>query len=304
MRIILDIRSHEKIHCTMWTGRSTRHSSRLSFMKSKQLAWKIRRHAVDMTQKAKASHIAGVLSCADILAVLYSDVAKYDSSNPNWYGRDRIILSKGHSGAGLYAVLAECGFFPIEKLKSYGQNGSVFSCHVSHKNVPGVEITTGSLGHGVCVACGMALNAKIRNLNYRVYAIVGDGECNEGSVWETIMFAAHHRLSQFTIIVDANEMQSMGDCEDVLDMEPLVEKWKSFGWYVVVVTDGSNHDSLRKAFSDTSNGKPKVIIARTIKGKGISFMEHNLLWHYRDPQGEDYIRAVSELEDIQICETM
>lgn len=265
-------------------------------MNSVQLAWKIRRHAVEMTHHANASHIAGVLSCADILAVLYSDVAKYDTNNPKWAGRDRIILSKGHAGVGIYAALAESGFFPIEDLDRYGQDGSPLSCHISHKNVPGVEITTGSLGHGVCVACGMALNAKMRKLDYRVYAIVGDGECNEGSVWETIMLAAHHRLSQFTVVVDANQMQSLGDCKDIIDMEPLADKWRAFGWHVTEVLDGSNHDSLRQAFSEDNEGRPKVIIARTIKGKGISFMEHDLLWHYRDPQGKFYEQAVSELE--------
>lgn len=265
-------------------------------MKSEELAWKIRRHAVDMVHAAHASHIGGVLSCADIVAVLYVDVANYDVTNPEWDGRDRIILSKGHNGVAIYAALAECGFFPISELESYGQNGSRFSCHVSHKGVPGVEISTGSLGHGVSVACGMALNAKRKGKDYRVFAIVGDGECNEGTVWEMAMLSAQNKLDNFTVIIDRNGMQAMGFSNKIIDMEPMAEKWKSFGWHVTEVQDGSDHNMLRKAFEEDGGGKPKVIIAKTIKGKGVSFMENELLWHYRDPQGEFYEKAVNEIE--------
>lgn len=266
-------------------------------MESEELAWRIRRHAIDMVHSAHASHIGGILSCADIVAVLYADVARYDIANPKWNERDRIILSKGHNGVAMYAALAECGFFPVSDLKTYGQNGSRFSCHISHKDVPGIEISTGSLGHGVSVACGIALNAKIKMKNYRVFAIVGDGECNEGNVWEMAMLSAQKKLDNFTVIIDRNEMQAMGFSKEIIDMEPMADKWAAFGWHVIEVQDGSDHNMLRKAFEEDSCGRPKVIIARTIKGKGVSFMENELLWHYRDPQGEFYEKAVKEIEE-------
>lgn len=267
-------------------------------IKSEELAWKIRRHAIDMVHDAHASHIGGILSCADLVAVLYADVAKYDPANPQWDERDRIILSKGHNGVAIYATLAECGFFPISTLASYGHNGSLFSCHISHK-VPGVELSTGSLGHGVCIACGMAINAKRKGQNYRVFAIVGDGECNEGSIWEMAMLSAQNQLNNFTVIIDQNGMQAMGFTKEIINMEPMAQKWRAFGWHVAEVQDGSNHNMLRRAFQEYSHNKPKVIIARTIKGNGISFMENQLLWHYRDPQGEFYEKAVEELQKMQ-----
>lgn len=264
-------------------------------MDTLQLAWRIRRHAIEMVHQAHASHIGGVLSVADIVAVLFGSIAKLDNEFPTWPDRDRIVLSKGHNGIAIYAALAESGFFPVELLDTYGKDGSPLSCHVSHMNVPGVEISTGSLGHGVCIACGMALNAKIRKKNYRTFAIVGDGECNEGAVWETAMLAAQKCLSNFTIIVDCNGLQAMGDCADVINMEPLADKWNAFGFHVIEV-DGHDHDALRAAFNEDTQNKPKVILAKTIKGKGISFMENQLIWHYRDPQGDAYDKAIAELE--------
>ena len=265
-------------------------------MTSTELAWRIRHHAVEMVHHAHASHIGGILSVADIVAVLYTDILHMSPEAPKDPDRDRVILSKGHNGVALYAALAETGFFPISELEKYGDNGCQFSCHVSHKNVPGVELSTGSLGHGVCVACGMALHAKRRKKPYRVYAIVGDGECNEGSVWETAMLASQEKLSQLTVVVDCNGMQAMGNCEDILNMQPMEDKWRAFGWHVESV-DGHDYGVLRSAFLSGSGDKPKVILAHTIKGKGISFMENALLWHYRDPQGEDYARAMAELEE-------
>ena len=268
-------------------------------MNSKELAHRIRRHAINMVHHARASHIGGVLSCADVVAVLYGDIANIDSTNPKRVDRDRIILSKGHNGVAIYAALAECGFFPVSQLATYGDNGGIFSCHVSHKAVPGVEISTGSLGHGVCVACGMALDAKLKNKKHKVYTIVGDGECNEGAVWEMALLANQYRLDNFTVIIDRNGMQAMGNCKDVIDMEPMADKWKAFGWHVVDVKDGHNHDELRSAFCEESCGKPKVIIAHTIKGKGVSFMENELLWHYRDPQGEYDETCVKQVEKME-----
>lgn len=265
-------------------------------MNSEELAKRIRVHAINMVHDAHASHIGGILSCADIVAVLYNDIATVFPHDPKNINRDRIILSKGHNGVAIYVALAETGFFDISKLDSYGKDGSCFSCHISHKKVPGVEISTGSLGQGVGVACGMALNGKLRHKDYKVYAVVGDGECNEGSVWEMALLAAHYHLDNFTVIVDRNKMQAMGNCKDVLNTEPFADKWRAFGWYVVEVDDGNDHKQLKEAFYENNANKPKVIIANTIKGKGISFMENKLLWHYRDPQGEDYENALKELE--------
>lgn len=264
-------------------------------MKSEELAMKIRQYAINMVHHAHASHIGGILSSADIVSVLYAEVARYNADNPKDPNRDRIILSKGHNGVGIYAALAECGFFSVEKLNTYGDNGGMFSCHVSHKKVPGVEISTGSLGHGICVACGMALDGKLKEKMHKVYVIIGDGECNEGSIWETAMLASQYKLNNFTVIIDRNKMQAMGNCEDIIDMEPFGEKWKAFGWHVVDVEDGNNHNNLRKAFREDNGEKPKVIICRTVKGKGVSFMENNIVWHYRDPQGIDYENAMKEL---------
>lgn len=262
-------------------------------MTSEQLSVKIRLDAWKMAYKAKASHMGGNFSMADVIAVLYKDILKVDPHNPQDENRDRLVLSKGHCCAVLYAALAECEFFPKDELEHFGENGSMLSCHVSCK-VPGVELSSGSLGHGVAVAGGMALNGKLKSKDYKVYAICGDGECNEGSVWETVMFAGQNKLDNFTVIVDANKMQAMGDTKDIMNLEPMSEKWRSFGWHAIDV-DGHNHDELRAAFNEDSNGKPKVIISHTIKGHGVSFMENSLWWHYQIPFGEYYEKAIEEL---------
>ena len=271
-------------------------------MESKELAKKIRLDAIKMVSHAHASHIGGILSCADIIAVLYADIADINPDNIENVNRDRIILSKGHNGVAIYAALGELGFFDRDWLATYGDNGSRFSCHISHKKVPGVEISTGSLGQGVGVACGMALAAKLKGCPYHVYAIVGDGECNEGSVWEMAMLAAQYGLSNFTVVVDRNGMQAMGKCSDIMDTEPLSEKWQAFGWKTVEVENGHDHDSLREAFFAGHDGKPKVILAHTVKGKGVSFMENELLWHYSDPQGDDFVKAIEEIENEKSCD--
>lgn len=249
-----------------------------------------------MVQHAHASHIGSILSIADIVAVLYTDILHIDPKKPDWPERDRFVLSKGHSGVAVYAALAECGFFPVCSLSTYGNDGSIFSSHISHSHVPGVEVSTGSLGHGCCMACGMALHAKLRDKSWKVYTVVGDGECNEGTVWEMAAFASHYKLDNLTVIVDCNGMQAMGMCKDVLDMDPMGEKWRAFGWHVVNVKDGHDHRLLREALLEESGGKPKAVLAHTVKGKGVSFMEQELLWHYKDPQGELYERAIAELE--------
>lgn len=265
---------------------------------SEELAWRIRRHAVEMTHVSRGSHIASVLSVADIVGVLYADVAAIDPLNPDWDDRDRIILSKGHAGAAIYAALAETGFFDVDELGTHYADGSRLSGHVSHKGVPGVEFSTGSLGHGLSVGAGMAYAAKKDGKENRVFVILGDGECDEGSVWEAALVANHYALSNLIAVVDHNKMQSLDFCEETIALEPFADKWRAFGWGVVAV-DGHNHDSLRGALASGGNRqKPTVVIADTIKGKGVSFMEQNILWHYRFPhEGEEYDGAVTELEN-------
>lgn len=264
-------------------------------MTSEQLAWKIRRHAVEMTHISGGSHIGAIMSVADIIAVLYADIMHYDPAEPKLDTRDRFILSKGHAGAAIYAALAECGFFDTEELKTHYLNGSRLSGHVSH-HVPGVDFSTGSLGHGLSVAAGMALAAKQDKKQHKTYVILGDGECNEGSVWEAALFSVHFGLDNLVCIVDHNHMQSLDTCENVLSVTPLAEIWKGFGWNVVEI-DGNDRTQCYDALKNrTVKGKPTVIIANTVKGKGVSFMENDLLWHYRFPHdGWEYDMAVTEL---------
>jgi len=261
-----------------------------------QFALKIRKHAINMTNTGRSSHIGSILSIADILAVLYGSVMNYNADEPKWPGRDRFILSKGHAGAGVYAVLAESGFMNTDKLKTHYQDGSDLSGHVSHKGIPGVEFSTGSLGHGLPVAAGMALAAKINKQNHNIYVLMSDGECNEGSNWEAALFAPHHRLDNLVVIIDRNKLQSIRTTEETLRLEPFVDKWQAFGWNVMDV-DGHNHEQLANVCNSKITGKPLCIVANTTKGKGISFMENQVLWHYRNPQGEEYEAAMRELDD-------
>ena len=267
-------------------------------MNSKQLAWKIRRHGVEMTHLSGSSHIGAILSVADIIAVLYADVLKFDPKNPKMQDRDRFILSKGHAGASIYAALAESGFFAVDELKTHCQNGSRLSGHVSHY-VPGVDLSTGSLGHGLSVAAGMAHALKKEDKNSRCYVVLGDGECNEGSVWETALFANHFRLNNLIAIVDHNRMQSLDYNENTLELENFASKWQAFGWNTLEI-DGNDHEQLKQAFekAKAEANKPTVIIANTVKGKGVSFMEMDILWHYRFPhKGWEYDTAVTELHN-------
>lgn len=261
---------------------------------SEQLALEIRKHAIKMVHDSHASHIGAILSVTDIVAVLYNDILNINPRNPRDDNRDRFILSKGHAGVSIYIALAKKGFFDQKLLDTYYCDGSILSGHVSHKEVKGVEISTGSLGHGIGIAVGMALAAKLDHKGHSVYVIVGDGECEEGSVWESAIFAAHHCLDNLTVIVDHNKMQAMGTCEEQLGWKELSPKWNSFGFHTLEC-NGHNHDELRKTLRMHKAGKPTCVIAHTIKGKGVSFMENNLLWHYRDPQGEFYKIAKQEL---------
>ncbi len=271
-------------------------------MKSENLAWLIRRHGIEMTHLSGGSHIGAILSVADIMAVLYSDILKFDNQNPKMENRDRFILSKGHAGASVYAALAENGFFPVEELKSHYQNGSRLSGHVSH-HLPGVDLSTGSLGHGLSVGTGMAYAAKKNHADYKVYVVLGDGECDEGSVWEAAMFANHFRLDNIVAIVDHNMMQSMDFCEETIELGDFAGKWKAFGWNVIEL-NGNDHDELKRAFAtEFDDDKPLVIIADTIKGFGVPFMENDILWHYRFPhKGWEYDQAVSALHAIKPVE--
>ena len=265
----------------------------------KTLAWLIRRNGLEMTHISRGSHIGSVLSVAEIIAVLYSSVLHVDPKEPTMPDRDRLILSKGHAGSAVYAALAETGFFPVEQLKTHYANGSILSGHVSHKGVPGVEVSTGALGHGLGIGVGMALGAKMDGAFWRTYVVMGDGECDEGSVWESALQAAQYRLSRLIAVVDYNHMQSLSTVENTLRLEPFEQKWKDFGWNAESV-NGHDTDALKAAFAraqeNAGSGKPSVILAHTVKGKGISFMENNILWHYRTPQGEEYDAALKELE--------
>lgn len=264
---------------------------------TQELARRIRLHALRMTSRGGSSHIGAVLSMADIVAVLYGYALRVDPAEPGWPDRDRFILSKGHAGAGVYAALAERGFFPMSWLEEHYQNGSLLSGHVSHKGIPGVEFSTGSLGHGLPVGTGMALAAQRDCRAHRVVVLMSDGECDEGSNWEAILFAGHHRLDGLVAIVDYNKIQSLGPVAETLALEPFADKWRAFGWRAVEV-DGHDHAALRAAWDDLPNhaGRPTVILAHTVKGKGVSFMEHAVLWHYRTARGAEFDAAHAELQ--------
>lgn len=265
-------------------------------MDATTLAHRIRLHGLEMTHISHGSHIASILSVAEIVATLYADVMKHRPNEPDWAMRDRLILSKGHAGAAIYAALAECGYFPVEELLTHYQDGSRLSGHVSHKGVPGVEFSTGSLGHGLPVATGMALAAKLDGTDRRVFVILGDGECDEGSNWEAALFAHHNKLDNLTVIIDSNKMQSLDYCENTLALSPFVDKWKSFG-FDASECDGHDCAALAEALNAPPMcGQPRCVIANTIKGKGVSFMENDILWHYRYPHDDEYAAALAELE--------
>lgn len=264
---------------------------------TRDLALRLRRHVVRMCAAGGSSHVGSGLSMADIIAVLYGGVLRVDPGDPTWPGRDRFILSKGHAGACVYAALAERGFMPLETLDRHYRNGSNLSGHVSHKGVPGVELSTGSLGHGLGVGAGMAMQLRRMGGAQRVFVVMSDGECDEGSNWEAILFAAHHRLTNLCAIVDYNKLQSLASVADTLGLEPFAAKWRAFGWTVADV-DGHDHAGLRRAFTAAAvanAGRPTCIIAHTVKGRGVSFMENEVLWHYRAPEGEELAAALREL---------
>mgnify|MGYP001307118843 CR=1 FL=1 len=265
-------------------------------MKSLKFATSVRKHILNMALTSKASHIASALSIVDILSVLYGNrILKFNSTNPKHEERDRLILSKGHACMALYATLAECNFFNKINLDEYGANNSLLMAHASHK-VPGVEFSTGSLGHGLSFGVGLALAGKRKKNNHHVFVINSDGEMNEGSNWEAIMFAAHHSLNNLILVIDYNNLQSFDTIETTLKLEPLHHKMKAFGWKVITV-DGHNHADLNKAFKKAKKVKikPICIIANTIKGKGVSFMENSVMWHYKSLNEKSYSIAMKEI---------
>ena len=271
---------------------------RLNTLDTKALAVRLRKHVVNMAASGGSSHVGSALSIADILAVLYGSELRFDAANPGWPGRDRVILSKGHAGTCMYAVLAESGYFPVELLKEHFRNGSIFSGHVSHKGVPGVEISTGSLGHGLGVGAGMAVELRRQKGVQRIFVILSDGECDEGSNWEAILFASHHKLSNLTAIIDYNKLQSLASISETLGLEPFADKWRSFGWRVTEV-DGHSHTELAAALaSNGSTDAPHCILAHTTKGKGVSFMENAVQWHYKSPKPDELEIALRELDSV------
>lgn len=253
----------------------------------------IKKSILHMAYYSKSSHIGSCLSIADILYTLYFKILKLDPCNPSQYDRDKFILSKGHGSAALYATLAERGFFPKEYLNRFYIDGGLLPGHIDRTVVAGLEASTGSLGHGLSIGVGMAIANKQMNNPGRIYVLLGDGECNEGSVWEAVMLAGHLKLSNLTGIVDFNQLQGFGRTAEVINQQNLVERWQAFGWEAYEV-DGHDVDELELALS-TSHNRPKVLIARTIKGKGVSFMEDKLEWHYKSPNAEQYALALCEL---------
>lgn len=263
----------------------------------KEIATHVRKNALTAVHAAGSGHPGGSLSIADVLTLLYFEVMNVDPKYPNNPDRDRLVLSKGHCTPALYGVLAERGFFPREDVKLFRKTGSYLQGHPDMKSVPGVDMSSGSLGQGVCAANGMALAGKIDKKDYRVYTILGDGELEEGQVWEAAMYAPHYRLDNVTAFVDFNGMQIDGNITDVMSPLPIDEKFKAFGWHVIVC-DGHDYEAMLAAINEAkgTKGKPTVIILKTTKGKGVSFMENNVSWHGSAPNDEQYAQAISELD--------
>lgn len=260
------------------------------------LSNRIRTRSLQMIYRAKSSHLGSAFSMTELLAVLYTRILRVDPNRPDWNERDRFILSKGHACSAYYVVLAERGFFPKEWLDEFYMDGGHLAGHATHAGVPGVEFSTGSLGHGLPVACGMAYAAKKDVLQHRVFTLLSDGECDEGSNWEAALFAPHHKLDNLTVIIDYNKIQSLGTVKEVLNLEPFADKWRTFGWSVAEI-DGHDFQQIENALTNlpANPGKPTCIIAHTVKGKGVSFMEDKLLWHYRCPDQKEMADALKEL---------
>jgi len=256
----------------------------------------LRYNILKMIYEAQSGHPGGSFSAIDLMTVLFRDVLKYRPENPEWPDRDRFILSKGHAAPALYAVLAHFGFFPEDQLKTLRKMGSPLQGHPEKNKLPGVEASTGSLGQGISIGIGMALAARLDKKDYRTYVMVGDGEINEGQVWEAALYAGTHHLDHLIVILDHNGFQLDGSTGEILSLDPLAEKWKAFGWNVIEI-NGHRMDEISRAFGQAvkNSGKPTLILAKTIKGKGVTFMENNNEFHGMAPNKEQYATAVKEL---------
>ncbi len=267
-------------------------------LKLKQMANEVRKGVIVGTHSAKAGHPGGSLSAAELFTLLYFEEMNIDPADPKNPDRDRFVLSKGHTAPGLYAVLANRGYFPVEDLKTLRHTGSYLQGHPDMKHIPGVDMSSGSLGQGISAAVGMALSAKMGGKSYRVYTLLGDGEIEEGQVWEAAMFAGHRKLDNLVVIVDNNGLQIDGRIEDVCSPYPIDEKFKAFNFHVINVADGNDFDQLRAAFAEArqTKGMPTAIVMKTVKGKGVSYMENNVDWHGKAPNDEQFAIAMEELE--------
>ena len=265
--------------------------------KLKLMAYKIRKNVIIGTFNAASGHPGGSMSIADILSVLYFKEMNIDPKDPKNPDRDRVVLSKGHCAPALYGALAERGYFPVEDIQTLRKTDSYLEGHPDMKGIPGVDMSSGSLGLGISTACGMALSGKIYNKDYRVYTALGDGEIAEGQVWEAAMFASHYKLDNLCAFVDFNGLQIDGAITDVMNSTPIDEKFEAFGWHVITI-DGHDFNQIEKAVEEakTVKGKPTMILCKTVKGKGVSFMENKAGWHGKAPNAEEYEQAVKELK--------
>jgi transketolase len=268
----------------------------LSIPELDKMAKQLRRHVVTMIATAGSGHPGGSLSAADIVAALYFKVMRHDPKNPQWPDRDRFVLSKGHAAPILYAALAECGYFPVEELSTLRKLGSRLQGHTDRTLTPGVEMSAGSLGQGLSYGIGIALAGRLDKRDYQVYVLLGDGECEEGQVWEAAMFAPHHGVDNLTAIIDHNDLQLDGRVCDIMGIEPLADKWRAFNWHVLEI-NGHDMGEILKALKKAREikGKPTVIIAHTVKGKGVSFMEGNVDFHGKAPSPQETEQALKEL---------
>jgi len=257
----------------------------------------IRRHIVEMITEAKSGHPGGSLSAVEILTVLYKEVMRHNPAEPTWADRDRFVMGKGHAAPVLYSVMAECGYTPVDQLNTLRRLGSIYQGHPDRRFIPSLEASTGSLGQGLSVGLGMALAARLNNSPTRVYVMLGDGGIQEGQVWEAAMFAGFHKIDNIVCIVDYNKIQLDGFVKDIMDLEPLGDKWRSFGWHVIEA-DGHSIPAVRAAFAEAAatKGKPTVFLANTIKGKGVSFMENNPKYHGSAPTRDEMKKALEELQ--------
>ncbi len=269
----------------------------MAYQNSAEFALAMRQNIIKMLAEAGSGHPGGSLSAADIIAQLYHETLNIDPNNPQMADRDRFVLSKGHCAPALYAALAQKGFFPIDELPDLRKLGSRLQGHPDMRKVPGVDMSTGSLGQGLSAACGMAMAAKLDKKAYKVYAVMGDGEMQEGQVWEAAMFAAHYKLGNLIVFLDNNHLQIDGDISKVLSPEPLDQKWQAFGWQVIAI-DGHDLAAIKAAIEQAQQNQdqPTMIIAETVKGKGVSFMENQAGWHGNAPNADQAAQALAELE--------